>query len=70
MAARVPDRATAADPTSEVFLKMVEGIGQLRASDEALFVAWLLQIARMTGAGYCWTEEKQPPIVPLDSTPG
>ncbi len=69
MAARMPDRATTEDLTSEVFLKMVEGIGQLRASDEAVFVAWLLQIAQMTVAGYSCTDEKQPPIVPLDSTP-
>ena len=40
IATRVPDRATAEDLTSEVFLKMVEGIGQLRASDEAGFAAW------------------------------
>ncbi len=45
IAARVPDRATAEDLTSEVFLKMVEGIGRLRASDEASFAAWLLQIS-------------------------
>src|SRR2546430_13418064 len=52
IAARVPDRTTAEDLTSEVFLKMVEGISHLRATDEAGFVAWLLQIARITVAGY------------------
>jgi len=35
IAARVPDRATSEDLTSEVFVKMVEGISRLRASDEA-----------------------------------
>ncbi len=35
IAARVPDRAAAEDLTSEVFVKMVEGISRLRASDEA-----------------------------------
>ncbi len=52
IATRVPDRATAEDLTSEVFLKMVEGIGQLRTSDEAGFAAWILQIARISVAGY------------------
>src|SRR5436305_15193598 len=34
IAARVPDRTTAEDLTSEVFLKVVEGVGRLRAEDE------------------------------------
>ena len=65
VAARVPDRATAEDLTSEVFLKVVEGIGRLRAKDEAGFAAWLFQIARMTVAGYYRKRENQPPLVPL-----
>ena len=65
IAARVPDRTTAEDLTSEVFLKVVEGVGQLRAEDEAGFAAWLFQIARMTVAGYYRKREKQPPFVPL-----
>src|SRR5438105_1853318 len=51
IALRVPDRATAEDLTSEVFLKMVESISQLRTSDEAGFAAWILQIARISVAG-------------------
>ncbi len=35
IAARVPDRATAEDLTSDVFLQMVESISRLRANDEA-----------------------------------
>ena len=66
IAARVPDRATAEDLTSEVFLKMVEGIGQLRASDEAGFAAWILQIARITVAGYYRKRENQPAFVSLE----
>ncbi len=66
IAARVPDRATAEDLTSEVFLKVVEGISQLRASDEAAFAAWILQIARITIAGYYRKREKQPACVPLE----
>ena len=65
IAARVPDRTTAEDLTSEVFLKVVEGIGRLRAVDEAGFASWLFQIARLTVAGYYRKREKQPPIVPL-----
>jgi RNA polymerase sigma-70 factor, ECF subfamily len=65
-AARVPDRATAEDLTSEVFLKMVEGIGRLRASDEASFAAWLLQIARITVAGYYRQREHLPALVSLE----
>src|SRR3989442_9850816 len=65
IAARVPDRATAEDLTSEVFLKMVEGISQLRATDEAGFAAWLLQIARFTVAGYYRKREHLPVLVSL-----
>ncbi|HLH63584.1 MAG TPA: sigma-70 family RNA polymerase sigma factor [Ktedonobacteraceae bacterium] len=70
VATRVPDRATAEDLTSEVFLKMVEGIGQLRTGDEAGFVAWILQIARITVAGFYRKREKLPAHVPLESTSG
>src|SRR5262249_26962627 len=66
IATRVPDRATAEDLTSEVFLKMVEGIGQLRASDEPGFVAWLLQIARLTVADYYRKRQYQPAFVSLE----
>ncbi|MGH2497194.1 MAG: RNA polymerase sigma factor [Ktedonobacteraceae bacterium] len=66
IAARTPDRATAEDLTSEVFLKMVEGISQLRASDEAGFAAWLLQIARITVAGYYRKRERLPVLVSLE----
>src|SRR6266516_119386 len=66
IAARVPDRAKAEDLTSEVFLKMVEGISQLRASDEAGFAAWILQIARITVAGYYRKRENQPAFVSLE----
>src|SRR5260221_395637 len=66
IAARVPDRATAEDLTLEVFLTMVEGIGQLRASDEAGFAGWLLQIARLTVAAYYRKREHLPALVSLD----
>lgn len=66
IATRVPDRATAEDLTSEVFLKMVEGIGSLRTSDEAGFAAWILSIARFSVAGYYRKREKQPVQVSLD----
>jgi len=66
IASRVPDRATAEDLTSEVFLKMVEGIGQLRARDEAGFAAWLLQIARLTVAGYYRKREHLPTLVSFE----
>lgn len=67
VAARVPDRATAEDLTSEVFLKMVEGIRQLRATQEASFAAWILQIARVTVAGYYRKHESHPILVSLSS---
>jgi RNA polymerase sigma-70 factor (ECF subfamily) len=66
IAARVPDRITAEDLTSEVFLKMVEGISQLRATDEASFAAWLLQIARITVADYYRKREHLPALVSLE----
>lgn len=66
IAARVPDRATAEDLTSEVFLNMVESIRRVRTNDEAGFAAWLLQIARNTVAGYYRKRERQPLLVPLE----
>lgn len=60
IATRVPDRATAEDLTSDVFLQMVEGIAHLRAENEAGFTAWLLRIARVRVAGYYRQREKQP----------
>jgi RNA polymerase sigma-70 factor, ECF subfamily len=60
MATRVPNRTTAEDLTSDVFLQMVEGIAHLRAEHEAGFSAWLLRIARVTVAGYYRKREKQP----------
>ncbi|RAQ94265.1 RNA polymerase sigma factor [Thermogemmatispora tikiterensis] len=65
VAARVPDRATAEDLTSEVFLQMVEGLARLRARDEASFLAWLLSIARLTVAGYYRSREKEPLLLSL-----
>jgi len=70
IAIRVPDRATAEDLTSEVYLKMVEGIGQLRASDEPGFAAWLLQVARLTVADYYRKRQYQPMVVSLEPTLG
>lgn len=67
---RVPDRATAEDLTSEVFLQVVEGIHQLKAEDEARFVAWLLRIARVTVAGYYRKRAKQPISLALSNEVG
>ena len=66
IAARVPDRATAEDLTSDVFVQMVECISQLRASDEASVAAWILQIARVTVAGYYRKRAHQPAFVSLE----
>jgi RNA polymerase sigma-70 factor (ECF subfamily) len=66
IAARVPDRATAEDLTSDVFLQMVERISQLRATDEASVTAWILQIARVTVAGYYRKRAHQPAFVSLE----
>ncbi len=60
IATRVPDRATAEDLTSDVFLHMVEGIHHLRVKDEAGFTAWILRFARVTVACYSRKQEKQP----------
>ncbi|HEU5197983.1 MAG TPA: sigma-70 family RNA polymerase sigma factor [Ktedonobacterales bacterium] len=67
IAARVPDRHTAEDLTSEVFLKMVEGIHRLQAQEEANFAAWLFRIARITVAGYYRQREHQPTLLSLAS---
>jgi RNA polymerase sigma-70 factor, ECF subfamily len=65
IAMRVPTRTLAEDLTSEVFLEMVESIHQLRANDEASFIAWLLRIARVVVAGYYRKQERQPALLPL-----
>jgi RNA polymerase sigma-70 factor (ECF subfamily) len=68
IAARVPDRSTAEDLTSEVFLVMVEGIHKVRANNEATFASWLFQIARITVAGYYRKHEHIPASVSLETT--
>jgi RNA polymerase sigma-70 factor (ECF subfamily) len=68
IAARIPDRSTAEDLTSEVFLKMVEGIDKVRTHEEAGIAAWLFQVARVTIAGYYRQREKQPAFIPLEPT--
>lgn len=65
VALRVPDRATAEDITSEIFLQMVEGIHNLKANDEAGFIAWLLRIARVAVASYYRKRARQPELLPL-----
>ncbi len=67
IAARVPDRATAEDLTSEVFLKMVEGISQVHSTDEAGFGGWILRVARNTIAGYYRKRQTQPEVIPLET---
>lgn len=70
IAARVPDRSTAEDLTADVFLKMVEGMQNVRATDEASFAAWLIQVARLTVAGYYRKQEQQPVLVALEAESG
>ena len=65
IAARVPDRATAEDLTSETFMQMVEGISRVRATEEASFAAWLLQIARFEVAGHYRKRKRQPTLLSL-----
>ena len=57
---RIPDRGTAEDLTSDIFLQMVEKIHKVKATDEAAFAAWLFQIARITVAGYYRGRERMP----------
>src|SRR5215472_27036 len=66
IAVRVPDRSLAEDLTSEVFLKMVEGIEKVRTHEEAGIAAWLFQVARFTIAGHYRQQEKQPDFVALE----
>ncbi|HEY7127285.1 MAG TPA: sigma-70 family RNA polymerase sigma factor [Ktedonobacterales bacterium] len=67
IATRVPDRATAEDLTSEVFLLMIEGISQVHSTDEAGFGAWILRIARNIIAGYYRKRHTQPEVIPLET---
>jgi RNA polymerase sigma-70 factor (ECF subfamily) len=66
IATRVPERTIAEDLTSDVFLAMVENIYRLKATDEAGFLAWLLQIARTTVAGYYRKQKKSPVVLSLE----
>lgn len=66
IAAHVADRATAEDLTSEVFLKMVESMSQVRSSTEAGFAAWIFQIARLTIASYYRKRQRQPLLLSMD----
>ena len=68
VASRTADRSTAEDLTSEVFLKMVEGIHRIKANNEAGFAAWLFQIARITVANHYRKQERQPALLSLEST--
>jgi len=68
IAARVPDRSIAEDLTSEVFLKLVEGIARVQTREEVGIAAWLFQVARITVAGYYRQQEKQPDFVFLEPT--
>jgi RNA polymerase sigma-70 factor (ECF subfamily) len=68
IAAHVPDRATAEDLTSEVFLRMVESISQVRTSIEAGFAAWIFQIARLTIASHYRKLQRQPSLLPMDAS--
>ncbi len=52
VAARIADRRTAEDITSEVFVSMLESISSLRARDEAGFAAWLMRITRFRVADH------------------
>jgi len=67
IASRAVDRSTAEDLTSEVFLKMVEGIHRVEAQSEARFAAWLFRIVKSTIAGYYHSREKGLPCSSLDS---
>jgi DNA-directed RNA polymerase specialized sigma24 family protein len=60
------DRATAEDLTSEVFVQMVEGISHLRASDETGVASWMLQITRVTVAGYYPSASDSQRLSPLN----
>jgi RNA polymerase sigma-70 factor (ECF subfamily) len=68
IAARVPDRSTAEDLTSEVFLEMVEDINKVRANGEAMFASWLFQVARVTVAGYYRKNKHVPASISLETT--
>ena len=67
IAARTPNRETAEDLTSEVFLKMLEGIERQHSDEEAGFASWLLSIARVTVAGYYRKQNRQPATQPFDT---
>ncbi len=63
---RVSDRDLAEDLTSDVFVRMVEKIHKVRATDEPSFAAWLFQVARTTIVDYYRVHEKMS-CIPFDS---
>jgi len=64
---RVPDRNVAEDLTSDVFLRMIEEIHAVKATNEDKFARWLFQIARNSIADYYYDREKILSCVSLDS---
>ena len=62
--AKVGNRETAEDLTSEVFLKATRWLAQDRSADSIR--AWLYTVARGTIADY-WREQSQRPTVPLEN---
>ncbi|HEV2236971.1 MAG TPA: RNA polymerase sigma factor [Ktedonobacterales bacterium] len=66
IAARVRDTHLAEDLTSEVFVRTVAHIAQLRADDELTFAAWLLRIARNAVCGHFRMTRAQPPTGPVE----
>jgi RNA polymerase sigma factor, sigma-70 family len=64
---RVPDRDTAEDLTSDIFLQMVDKIDKVKATNEASFAAWIFRVAKCVVADYYHDHDKMPPYVSLDS---
>jgi RNA polymerase sigma-70 factor, ECF subfamily len=69
VAARIANPGDAEDVVSEIFLRVVKRLDQLRNQQHLSFVAWLFAIARNAVSDYYRRDGHANRLVPLDATP-
>src|SRR5260370_42061326 len=63
---RIPDRETAEDLTSVVFLQLIKGIPTFKPPIEAGFAAWLFRVVPLPLVAYYLARGKDPPLPSLE----
>lgn len=67
VASRITDQHDAEDIVSEIFLKVIKNLAQLRNQHHMSFAAWLFVIARNAVTDHYRREAHAQPVVPFDS---